>query len=78
MRTMRTIAAAAAYLREKDPGTAMTRNAIRNLVLSGQIPHVCVGAKRLVAMEDLETYLETGMVTPSPTESVIRPVEGQL
>ena len=75
MRTMRTIPAAAEYLREKDPATALTRNAIRNLVLTGQIPHVRIGSKRLVAMEDLLEYLETGTVTPSPVVGVIRPVE---
>lgn len=78
MRTMRTINAAAECLREKDPDTALTRNAIRNLVLSGQIPHVKVGNKRLVAMEDLELYLETGTVTSSRVVGAIRPVEVRL
>lgn len=77
MRTMRTIPAAAEYLREKDPQTALTRNAIRNLVLSGSIPHVKVGAKRLIAMEDLEAYLERGG-GPAPSAGAIRPVEVRL
>ena len=77
MRTMRTIPAAAEYLREKDPETALTRNAIRNLVLSGRVPHVQVGAKRLVAREDLETYLATGAVAPAHEMGTIRPVEAR-
>ncbi len=56
MLRMRTIAEAAAELRETDPHTAVTPYAIRQLVLNGQIPHVRIGKKRLINMDELEKY----------------------
>lgn len=71
MRRMRTITEAAAWAVETDPETALTRSAIRRMVLSGAIPHVAVGRKRLVALEDLEAFLEAR----APAEvGVIRPI----
>ena len=75
MRRMRTIPQAAAWARETDPDTALTFTALRRLVLAGTIPHVAVGRKRLVALEDIEAFLATGTITPSPVVGVIRPVE---
>lgn len=76
MRRMRTIPQAAAWMRENDPCTALTQTAIRRMVLSGQLPHVAVGNKRLVALEDLELCLERGCTIPNTTErGAIRPVE---
>ena len=77
MRRMRTLPQAAAWAKETDPETALTFSALRRLVLSGEIPHVRVGTKRLIALEDLETYLETGTVTSSHAVGTIRPVEVQ-
>ena len=75
MRRMRTIPRAAAYMRETDPGTALTKTAIRRLVLTGKIPHIVVGTKRLIALEDLEAYLETGDVAAlAPARGEIRAV----
>ena len=45
---MRTIAECARMLLEADPGTAITKNAIRTKVLTGEIPSVQVGRKRLI------------------------------
>lgn len=75
MRRMRTLTQAAAWAKETDPETALTFSALRRLVLSGAIPCVMVGTKRLIALEDLERYLEVGSVAPSPSAGVIRPVE---
>lgn len=75
MRRMRTISQAAAWAKQTDPETALTFSALRRIVLAGEIPHVLVGIKRLIALEDLETYLETGTVTPSHAKGSIRPVE---
>ena len=72
---MRTIHQAAAWAKEIDPETALTFTALRRLVLTGEIPHVAAGKKRLIALEDLERYLETGTVTPSSAAGSIRPVE---
>ena len=74
MRRMRTIDQAAAWARQTDPATALTKTALRRLVLSGVIPHVSVGRKRLVALEDLESYLEHGGTAPASV-GVVRPVE---
>lgn len=54
---MRTIAAAAAELRKLDPNTAVTPYAIKQMVLSGKIPHIKAGKKRLINMDILERYL---------------------
>ncbi len=77
MRRMRTITQAAAWAKETDPDTALTFSALRRLVLSGEIPHVQVGTKRLIALEDLEDYLERGG-GPAPSVGIIRPVEVRL
>lgn len=78
MRRMRTINQAVAWARETDPDTALTYTALRRLVLAGSIPHVAVGTKRLVALEDIEAFLETGTVAPSPVVGSIRAVGEQL
>lgn len=57
---------AARWLRETDPGSALNYTALRRLVLTGQIPHVSVGRKRLVALEDVEGYLESGGCSAPP------------
>lgn len=54
---MRTIAEAAQELKKSDPNTAITPYAIRKMVLSGEIPHIKAGKKRLVNMDILENYL---------------------
>ncbi len=60
MPRMRTIEQAAAELKATDPHTALTKNAIRQLVLSGTIPAISVGNKRLICMEQLEKFLTEG------------------
>lgn len=75
MRRMRTIPQAATWAKEIDPMTALTQTAIRRLVLTGAIPHVQVGVKRLVALEDLEAFLEHGTCTAVPRTGGIRAVE---
>ena len=55
---MRTIAQAAEYVRAQDPDTALTKTAIRRLVVTGKLPSVRVGQKYLVALENLDAYLK--------------------
>lgn len=75
MKRMRTIPQAAAWMQEQDPCTALTQTAIRRLVLTGQLPHVAVGNKRLVALEDLEYYLAQGSpAAPLAQTGVVRPI----
>ena len=68
MRRMRTIDEAAAFLREADPHTAVTKTALRRLVRSGEIPSVRVGAKYLVDLGGQSTK------TPIVQPSAIRPL----
>ena len=56
MRLMRTIDEAAAFLRQADPNTAVTKTALRRLVRSGEIPSVRVGAKYLVDLGVLDAF----------------------
>ena len=57
---MRTIEQVAAWLRECDPGTAITKTAIRRLVTTGAVPSVRIGTKYLVDLGALIKYLDTG------------------
>ena len=70
---MRTIEQAAAHVRELDPETALTKTALRRLIITGELPSIRVGQKYLVSLEVLETYLQSGSVTASAVGS-IRPV----
>ena len=56
MRLMRTIDEAAAFLRQADPNTAVTKTALRRLIRSGEIPSVRVGAKYLVDLGVLDEF----------------------
>lgn len=62
---MRTITEAADYFREEDPQTALTKTAVRRLVVSGAVPSVRIGNKYLVSLEALEEYLRS----PRPERS---------
>lgn len=57
MLRMRTIPEAAAELKTTDPKTAVTPYAIRQMVLSGTIPCIYAGKKRLINMDILERFL---------------------
>lgn len=74
MRRMRTIQQAAEWIKEADPCSALTRTAIRRLVLTGAIPHVSAGNKRLIALEDVEAYL-AGELATQQIDGGIRRVE---
>lgn len=72
---LRTLDKAAAFIKEKDPDTDLTRTAIRRMGLSGQIPVVMVGAKRLYDLDTLENFL---YLSPQTSEQGIHPVEVRL
>lgn len=61
---MRTIDQCAEYTKERDPETALTKTAIRRLVVTGVLPSVRVGTKYLVALEALEDFL-AGKLCPA-------------
>lgn len=60
---MRTIQQCIDTLKEADKNTALTKNALRQMVLQGLLPSVKVGNKHLIAYENLEIYLK-GNITP--------------
>ena len=59
---MRSIKQAVEEIKATDPNTALTYNALRQLVLKGVIPHVKAGAKYLVNLNTLYRYLNEGVV----------------
>lgn len=56
MPQMRTIESAYREIKENDPQSCITKNALRTLVVSGGIPSVKVGAKYLVDLEAVQLY----------------------
>jgi len=54
---LRTQSEALRELRTKDPGSCLTAYALRQMVLSGRVPSVAVGRKRLVDMDTLPEHL---------------------
>lgn len=67
MPRMRTIDQAAAWLKEIDPDTALTKTALRRLVVTGQLPSVRIGQKYLVDLDILSDYLR-GSTPPAADE----------
>lgn len=72
---MRTVDQAAAWLHEQDPETALTKTALRRLVVTGQLPSVRVGQKYLISLETLEDYLAGSVPLPIQVASNIRRIE---
>ena len=60
----RTIRDAAAHYRELDPGTAITENYIRRLVVTGAVPATKSGKKYLVSLEALDDYFQNPVPQP--------------
>ncbi len=58
MTHMRTINSAYEELVTKDSATCITKNAIRQLIITGKVPSVKIGSKYLVNMEVLERFLQ--------------------
>jgi len=54
---MRTLEALARHYRRIDPETAITQHFLRKRVISGEIPCVKAGVKRLIAIEDVDEYI---------------------
>ena len=75
MRQMRTINEAAAFLRQADPDTAITKTGLRRLVTSGQIPSVRVGAKYLVDLGALDDFFAGSVRETVPQNGAIRRLE---
>ena len=57
MSRMRSIEEGYREIRESDPGTALTKTALRRLVTTGEIPSVRIGTKYLFDLDAVERYL---------------------
>lgn len=74
---MRTIDEAYAEIKFADNHTAITKNFIRRLVISGNVPSIKAGRKYLINMDTLEDYLYNGLTVVNDANSkigVIRPI----
>lgn len=74
---MRTQSKVMDYIREQDPDTEITPWALRNMVLTGKIPSVEVGKKRLIDLDTLEDYLSPAPEAAPDTDEAygtIRPI----
>lgn len=58
MPRIRTLAETYQYIKEMDKDTAITQNALRRMVVSGQIPCVRAGKKYLIDLDVLFEYLK--------------------
>jgi len=58
MPRIRTLAETYQYIKEQDKETAITQNALRRMVVSGQIPCVKAGKKYLIDLDVLFEYLK--------------------
>lgn len=58
MKHVRTIDKLHEELLSEDPGCALTKTALRRLVITGAIPSTRIGQKYLVSREAVEKYME--------------------
>ncbi len=57
-------------LKQLDPNTAVSKYFVRRLALSGEIPTVKCGCKRLINLDGLIEYLQSPHTEPLPSESI--------
>ena len=69
MTRMRTIEAAINQLLQDDPGSCLTRHALRQLVLRGEVPSIRAGTKYLVNYDRLLAILSAGEIQIEPTQA---------
>ena len=58
MPRLRTLSETISYLKEQDPKTAITANALRCMVVSGKVPYIKAGKKYLIDLDILFEYLK--------------------
>lgn len=73
---MRTITQAAEEMKVVDPNSAITKTALRRLVISGAIPSTRVGTKYLIDLDSVEAYFATqrSPAAPLAQTGVVRPI----
>jgi len=69
MSRLRTLDAAIAEIKQKDPNTCLTRYALRQAVIEGRIPCVMFGRKRLVDVSSVLAYLTGSEVQVNDTSN---------
>ena len=75
-RKMRTIDQAFSWICENDPETALTKTALRRLVVTKQLPCVVmVGRKYLIDLDGLNEYMSGNVPKPDNTNGKIRRIE---
>ena len=83
MKHIRTIAETSKWVNQQDPDSALTKTAIRGLILEGTLPYDKIGNKYLVALEALDELVEKATM-PAPLSDLhdeprikhLRTVEG--
>ena len=65
-------------IKKIDPETALTRNAVRQLGLSGKVPVVYAGRRRMYNLDALIDYLGSSMVEQTEQTNGIRVVPERL
>lgn len=77
MARMRLISEAFRQLKEDDPSTAITFCSLRRIVVTGAIPSLMVGRKRLIDYDKLLDYLNglEALEAPSEDTGTIRQVK---
>lgn len=58
MARIRTLSEAYTHIKNMDPETAITQNALRRMVVSGKVPCVKAGKKYLIDLDVLSEYLK--------------------
>lgn len=58
MPRIRTLAQTLEYMKQADADTAITANALRRMVISGNIPCIKAGKKYLIDLDVLQEYLK--------------------
>lgn len=59
MKHYRTINQLHKELLENDPACALTKSALRRLVVAGTIPSTKIGQKYLISLEDVEEFIDS-------------------
>ena len=69
MKHIRTITEVANWVKQQDPDSALTKTAIRGLILEGSLPYDKIGEKYLLALESLVDLVEKATI-PVPSSGL--------
>lgn len=69
MPRMRTINQAFDYIHDRDDKTALTKNALRKMVVKGNIPSVRIGNRYLIDLDALDVFFASLINFTGPPDS---------